>query len=191
MKHANLKPILFLLFSLAVLASVSLALSQRRQPAGNLQVKSPHIVVQKSQRKLLLYSGKRLVRTYQVALGLSPVEDKVKEGDRRTPEGDFRVVAKNLKSQFYLSLSLNYPAIKDAERGLRDKLITQKQHDAIARAIRSGRTPPQTTPLGGKVLIHGGGSSSDWTWGCVALDNEKMRELFDAVSVGTLVRIEH
>jgi len=180
------------LVALVVIAAfLGIVFSQRRHSAGQLSVKSPRIVVQKSQRKLLLYSGEKLVRTYRIGLGLSPIEDKVKEGDRRTPEGDFRVIRKNLKSRFFLSLSLNYPVIKDAESGLRDKLITQKQHDAIVRAIRAGRTPPQETPLGGKILIHGGDSSSDWTWGCVALDNGAMRELFDAVSVGTPVRIEH
>ena len=51
--------------------------------------------------------------------------------------------------------------------------------------------PPQKTALGGEVYIHGNGSQSDWTWGCVALDDKDIRELFDAVTVNTKVMIEH
>jgi lipoprotein-anchoring transpeptidase ErfK/SrfK len=31
--------------------------------------------------------------------------------------------------------------------------------------------------------------SSDWTWGCVALEDRDVRELFQAIPVGTPVRI--
>jgi L,D-peptidoglycan transpeptidase YkuD (ErfK/YbiS/YcfS/YnhG family) len=90
-----------------------------------------------------------------------------------------------------LSLGLSYPNIEDAGRGLRENLITRRQHDAIVRAIKRKSTPPQNTALGGDIYIHGNGASSDWTWGCVALENAEMKELFDAVTVGTQVMIEH
>jgi len=122
---------------------------------------------------------------------LSPVEDKIKEGDRRTPEGSFYVFVKNEKSAFYLSLGLSYPNIEDAERGLRDGLINRTQYNQIVQAIRSKAAPPQNTPLGGLIYIHGNGSQTDWTWGCVALDDNDIRELFDAVPKGTEVDIEH
>jgi L,D-peptidoglycan transpeptidase YkuD (ErfK/YbiS/YcfS/YnhG family) len=73
---------------------------------------------------------------------------------------------------------------------LRDGLISRVQHDAIVNAIKRKAKPPQNTALGGDVYIHGNGASSDWTWGCVALENEDMRELFDAVNVGTPVAIK-
>ena len=50
--------------------------------------------------------------------------------------------------------------------------------------------PPQKTKLGGEIYIHGGGCSSDWTAGCMALKNEEMQEIFDSIPVGTSVRIE-
>jgi L,D-peptidoglycan transpeptidase YkuD (ErfK/YbiS/YcfS/YnhG family) len=56
-------------------------------------------------------------------------------------------------------------------------------------ALSQKKAPPQNTRLGGDIYIHGNGSSSDWTWGCVALDDRDMRQLFDAVSVGTPVKI--
>lgn len=163
--------------------------SQRRSPLP-LPLTKPKILVRKGRRELLLYSSDKLVRTYHVGLGLSPVGDKVREGDRRTPEGDFYIFTKNDKSAFYLSLGLSYPNTPHAERGLRDGLISRAQYDAIIRALRAKKRPPQNTPLGGLIYIHGNGAQSDWTWGCVALENEDIRELFDAVGVGTPVRIQ-
>jgi murein L,D-transpeptidase YafK len=151
---------------------------------------SPRIVVKKAERKLFLYSAGKLVRTYHVGLGLSPVGDKVRQGDRRTPEGDFYIFTKNDKSAFYLSLGVSYPNAAHAERGLRDGLITRAQYESIISALDAKQAPPQNTKLGGDIYIHGNGASSDWTWGCVALENDDVRELFNAVPVGTPVRIE-
>jgi len=155
-----------------------------------LPLVSPRIVVKKAERKLFLYSNNKIVRTYHVGLGLSPVGDKVREGDRRTPEGDFYIFTKNDKSAFYLSLGISYPNARHAKRGLRDGLITKVQYDAIMRALQAKKTPPQNTALGGDIYIHGNGARSDWTWGCVALENEDVRELFNAVQVGTPVTIQ-
>lgn len=162
-----------------------------QQAALKLPLKNPRIVIMKSERRLELFSGDAVVRRYKIGLGLSPVEDKVRQGDRRTPEGEFYVFTKNDKSAFYLSLGLSYPNIEDAERGLRDKLISRRQHDVIVRAIKRKASPPQNTALGGDIYIHGNGASTDWTWGCVALENADMKELFDAVTVGTPVTIKH
>ena len=151
----------------------------------------PKIVVSKSRRELTLYSDGKAVRRYRVALGLSPIDDKIRQGDHRTPEGEFYIFTKNDKSAYYLSLGLSYPNIEDAERGLRDKLITRGQHQQIVRAIGMQGTPPQNTKLGGEIYIHGGGTARDWTWGCVALENDDIRELFNAVPKGTTVIIEH
>jgi murein L,D-transpeptidase YafK len=162
---------------------------QDRSPL-RLPLRNPKIVVKKAQRRLLLFSDGKLVRTYRIGLGLSPSGDKVRAGDRRTPEGEFYIFTKNDKSAFYLSLGLSYPNTAHAERGLRDGLITRAQFDAITRALRAKKTPLQNTQLGGDIYIHGNGAQSDWTWGCVALENEDIRELFEAVSVGTPVTIE-
>ena len=155
-----------------------------------LPLVSPRIIVKKAERKLFLYSGGKIVRSYHVGLGLSPVGDKVRQGDRRTPEGDFYIFTKNDKSAFYLSLGISYPNARHAERGLRDGLITKAQYDSITRALQAKKTPPQNTALGGDIYIHGNGAGSDWTWGCVALENEDVRELFNAVPLGTPVTIQ-
>jgi len=162
----------------------------RHAAALPLPLSSPRILVKKAERKLFLYSGNQLVRTYRIGLGLSPLGDKVRQGDRRTPEGDFYIFTKNDKSAFYLSLGISYPNVAHAERGLRDKLITQAQYNKIIDALESRKGPPQNTRLGGDIYIHGNGAGSDWTWGCVALENDDIRELFNAVSVGTPVTIK-
>lgn len=149
----------------------------------------PRLVIHKAERRIELFDGDVLIRTYKMALGFAPSGNKELEGDGRTPEGDFYVFAKNPRSKFHLSLGLNYPGLSDAVRGLKDGLISQEEHDEIVAAINEKRMPLQKTKLGGEIYIHGGGTASDWTEGCVALENEEMAELFDAIPVGTKVSI--
>jgi murein L,D-transpeptidase YafK len=155
-----------------------------------LPLDNPRIIVEKKRRRLMLYSGGKVVRTWRIGLGSKPRGDKQRQGDRRTPEGTFYICQKNPNSQYYLSLGLSYPAPDDARRGLRSKLITQAQYDAIAEAHRNKSCPPWNTPLGGEVFIHGHGSKEDWTWGCVALDDKSMKELYSVVPTGTVVTIK-
>lgn len=154
------------------------------------KLKNPRLVVKKAQRALEVFDGDKLIKTYTIALGFAPAGDKQREGDGKTPEGEFYVFTKNAQSKFYLSLGLSYPNAEDARRGLTDKIITQSEHDAIMKAVREKKSPPQNTALGGDIYIHGGGTAEDWTWGCVALDKENIKELFDAIPVGTRVKIE-
>jgi len=154
-----------------------------------MKLDQPRLVVRKEARVLELYDGSRLVKTYSVVLGFAPEGDKEKEGDGKTPEGEFYVFTKNAKSQFHLSLGISYPAKDDAIRGLQSGVISKTEHDNIAKAIDSRKMPPQKTALGGEIYIHGGGTASDWTWGCVAMNNQEIEELFEAVPVGTRVEI--
>ena len=165
------------------------ALTNQGQRLSN--VEQPRIVVQKHDRKLELYSGKQLLKTYKIALGFNPEPDKEREGDGATPEGEFYVFVKNIKSAYFLSLGLSYPNAEDARRGLKGGLINAAEYDAILEAIRSKKMPPQYTKLGGLIYIHGHGTAKDWTWGCVALENDDIKELFDVVEVGTPVTIKH
>jgi murein L,D-transpeptidase YafK len=149
------------------------------------------IVVEKSRYILSLYSGDSLLKRYPIALGLNPTDDKVRQGDYSTPEGEFYVCALVPNSAFYKAFLISYPNADDAKRGLRDKLITKAQYQQIINAIRQGRTPPQNTRLGGEIEIHGNGIGSNWTWGCVALENKDVDELWEVVKVGTKVVIRH
>lgn len=154
------------------------------------ELKNPSIIIKKKDRKLFVYDDGNLVKTYNAGLGFAPVGDKEIEGDGKTPEGEFYIFTKNPKSRFYLSLGVSYPSNDDAKRGLESKIITQKQHDEIVKAVKAKKMPPQNTKLGGEIYIHGNGSTTDWTWGCVALEDAEMKELFDAIPIGTSVKIE-
>jgi murein L,D-transpeptidase YafK len=154
-----------------------------------LSAADQRIVVLKGERLLKLYADGKVVKTYRVGLGPHPTGSKLRQGDGRTPEGTFYVCVKNEHSQYYRSLGLSYPTPADAARGLRDGLITQAQHDTILAAHKKHATPPWNTPLGGEIFIHGNGSSSDWTLGCIALEDADMKELFATVAKGTAVEI--
>jgi len=154
------------------------------------------LLVKKSERKLYLFgSGQRLLKTYRIALGPQPTGTKKKQGDGATPEGDYYITHKNPRSNYYLSLGLSYPNIVDADDGLKRGLITKAEYQAIAKAIKTGGKPPQNTRLGGDIFIHGGGAGKllglyrDWTLGCIALENEDIKELFDKLPVKTPVKI--
>jgi murein L,D-transpeptidase YafK len=150
---------------------------------------NPRLVVKKAARKLEVYDGRKLVKTYKMVLGFTPKGDKETEGDGKTPEGKFYVFTKNAESRFHLSLGVSYPGIEDAKRGLEQKLVSQEEYDEIVAAINEKRMPLQKTKLGGEIYIHGGGVDSDWTDGCVALTNEEITELFEAIPVGTEIEI--
>ncbi len=147
------------------------------------------IVVRKSERKLYLYGGATLLKTYPLALGSHPTGTKRQEGDGATPEGDYYVTHSNARSQYHLSLGLSYPNTSDAKDGLARSLISKAEYDAIASAIDHHERPPQHTRLGGDVFIHGGGISGDWTRGCVALEDKDIEDLFAKVPPRTPVRI--
>lgn len=154
------------------------------------EMQNPRIVIKKADRKLQVFDGDKLVKTYRIGLGFTPNGDKEKEGDGKTPEGEFYIFTKNDQSKFYLSLGVSYPSIDDAERGLKEKLISESERDQIVEAIKNKTMPLQNTKLGGEIYIHGSGSKTDWTWGCAALEDAEMKELFDAIPIGTSVKIE-
>ena len=134
------------------------------------------IAIEKSKRTLTLMSGAKTVKSYKVALGGQPVGAKDRQGDHRTPEGNYAVDAKNPKSQFYKALHLSYPSAADQ-----------------ANARKLGVGP------GGDVEIHGLGAKwgwigakhrlTDWTDGCIAVTNEEIDEIYPQIKVGTPVEI--
>jgi murein L,D-transpeptidase YafK len=119
-----------------------------------------------------------------------------KKGDHRTPLGRFTIAWIPAKSQYHRFLGLNYPDLERADRALVDKEITEAQWQAIRRATQANKRPPQDTPLGGFIGIHGTGDGDlkihgqyNWTSGCIALTNEQIDRLASWVRVGTPVEI--
>ncbi len=158
------------------------------------------IVIRKSGYTLTLYKGDTAVKTYRAAFGKGFDDgDKRRQGDKRTPEGAFYICSMNPSKRFYKFLGLSYPSLKHAEYGLQAKLITPEEFLAIKKALEERQPPPWDTPLGGAVGIHGRSldnptsglsvTDTNWTDGCIALDNAAVDEIYGVVSLGTPVLI--
>jgi murein L,D-transpeptidase YafK len=132
--------------------------------ANRLEV-ADRVVVRKSERKLLLMKEGRVLRSFDVALGLSPKGHKEREGDFRTPEGEYRLSGRNPNSDFFLAIQVSYPGPDD-----------------IRRAAAEG------VPPGGQIMIHGQPNrpsrpleyyrTRDWTNGCIAVSNSDMVDIW-------------
>jgi murein L,D-transpeptidase YafK len=146
------------------------------------------MIISKSKRSLEYNEG-TVSHVFPIGLGIAPFGAKSMQGDRRTPEGIYYITRKNPKSQFYLSLGISYPNLEDAKTGLRAGLISSNEFAMIETANKTRKLPPQGTRLGGDIFIHGGGASSDWTWGCIALNNKDMDFLFAHAAVGDKITI--
>ena len=135
------------------------------QPALSTLPLVDRIVVYKGERRLTLVHGGNIVRSYHVSLGLSPVGQKERSGDFRTPEGSYRLERRNARSDFFLSLKVSYPNEADLKRA-------HSRH----------------WDTGGSIMIHGFPNqpkhpaayyqSNDWTDGCIALSNSDMVEVW-------------
>jgi len=174
--------------TLRIAALLLLALALGRLIGGPMVTK---IVVSKSQRLLTAYgSDGRVLKVFPAIVGRSSVGTKEREGDERTPEGEYYVCFKNPQSRFHLSLGLSYPSRGDAERGLERGTIGLVEYREIADAHDARRIPPWKTPLGGEIFIHGAMEGREATAGCVAISDRAIEELFPQVELGTPVLIE-
>jgi murein L,D-transpeptidase YafK len=157
------------------------------------------IEIHKAERLLLVRKGDTIERRYRIAWGRGGPGDKRRAGDDKTPTGVYRITGFNDSSKFYMFMRLNYPNVKDAFFGLKNKLISRAEFDRIAAAVKRGVAPPQNTALGGAIGIHGLGRETEkklhihrnlnWTEGCIALTNEEIRQLRSFVTIGTKVVI--
>lgn len=155
----------------------------------NVLSQNTTVKVYKSERKLVLYNDEEIIGVFKTALGFSTVGDKEKEGDGKTPEGKFVICYVNEKTPYLYFYGLNYPNLKDAERGLKQGLISQEEYQQIVAASQSDGIPLWNTYLGGEVGIHGGGNWLDWTKGCVAVSDTDILTLKSFLRVGTSVEI--
>jgi murein L,D-transpeptidase YafK len=157
------------------------------------------IVIVRGDKKLLVRQNNVVIRSFDVALGSGGRQAKEIEGDRLTPTGSYRIMQVRNSDQFYLFMHLNYPNVDDAKNALQQGRIDRGLYRKILGAHIYNELPPQNTPLGGAIGIHGIGDETDeklgihelsnWTRGCIALRNSEVRELTKYVQVGTPVII--
>lgn len=139
------------------------------------------IVVRKSCRTLDVYQYGTRIRSYPAVFGLGGKDDKLYEGDRRTPVGLYAIIEKRPHTRWNWFFLLDYPNHTDVERW---RLATE-----------AGEVPAGVG-TGGAVGIHGtdrpelNRTGVDWTWGCVSVDNDSIRDLAKLAPVGTLVLIQ-
>ncbi len=136
-----------------------------------------YIMVQKKDRIISLWKNGHIKKTYPIlSFGADPVGPKVREGDEKTPEGEYIIDTKHPSQNFQKFLRISYPNESDK-----------------ANAKRLG------VPAGGQVGIHGdrGGVAGffqrfdkRWTDGCIAIRNADIQEIYDLVAVGTPIMIK-
>lgn len=135
------------------------------------------IVVNKADRRLIVYRNGRQILSYPVRLGYNGMLEKRYQGDGATPEGQYQVIRKRDRgqTQFYRALVLNYPNAEDRSR--------------FQQARRTGRIPMDAF-IGGQIEIHGGDDVlMSQTLGCMMLENRQMDRIFKEVEVGAPVTI--
>ncbi len=137
-----------------------------------------YVVIEKKNRQLRLMDEKREVFACRIALGREPLGAKRMQGDGRTPEGRYFICLVKENGKYGRSLGLSYPNEQDALLAFSEGQIDEGTLGNIRSAIAEKRRPPWGSPLGGEIYIHEGGSHSDWTAGCIALDEADMTALF-------------
>lgn len=136
------------------------------------------LLIEKSCRRLTLFDRESPVLSCRVGLGREPVGPKRAEGDGRTPEGRYFICLVKEAGKYGRSLGLSYPGPHDAQQAHSAGGIDARTLENIRIAHAQRRRPPWGSPLGGEIYLHEGGSSSDWTQGCIALDAADMDRLF-------------
>jgi len=138
--------------------------------------KTDKVLVKKSERKLFLLKNNKVIKSYNISLGKHPLGHKKKEGDSRTPEGNYLLDYRNPESDYHLSIHISYPDSMD-----------------ILSASVYGFAP------GGDIMIHGKPNNygwipfyfenADWTEGCIAVGNSDIEEIWNSVAGGTPIEI--
>lgn len=124
---------------------------------------SPVLHVDKSRYTLTVMSQGRVLKRYPIAMGKTPWRRKFEQDHASTPEGRYMIYAAQPTATFHRAYDINYPLPVDYAR-----------HQLLG----------SSAPIGGEIQIHGEGIQGNWTWGCMALRNEDMDELFEHLEIG-------
>ena len=149
-----------------------------------LDKKAIKLVVEKSKYKLTVYYQKKPIKSYAIVLGGNPKDDKLRQGDKRTPEGIFRVKELYYHSEWSKFIWLDYP--------------TQDSWRKFTQAKARGEVTAKDG-IGDEIGIHGVEKGKDWlidrkinwTLGCVSLKNKDVDEIYSLLQKGTTIEILH
>jgi murein L,D-transpeptidase YafK len=142
-----------------------------------------YIVIDKSDFELKVYDQDGWFATYPVVFGSKDLGDKMKEGDKRTPNGEFKIILKKTNPKWGLELLLDYPN----EESIR-KFKERKAKGLLTASAR----------IGNGIAIHGTRPNEEWTvdeeynWtdGCISLKYTEMLDLYSYIPQGTKVTIQ-
>jgi len=143
-----------------------------------------YILVVKSNYELQVYDKEGWYATYPAVFGSKSLEDKMMQGDRKTPEGVYHIVSKRPHEKWDKIMDLDYPTPADVA-----KFNERKSRGLI----------PASAKIGSGIAIHGTwphdemavDAYQNWTNGCVSLKCEDMDEVYKIAPVGTRVVIQH
>ena len=162
--------------------------------AGNPDI---WLLVETEPRVLKVMDGDEPKEVFtEIAIGRKGVGFEKARNDDKTPLGEYRIGWINDNSKYHRFFGFTYPNLDNAKRAYQDGLIGEGTFRAIMRANLEEDIPPQNTPLGGQIGIHGLGSANqlihkefDWTHGCIALTDAQIDRLTPWIRKGTLVVI--
>jgi murein L,D-transpeptidase YafK len=154
----------------------------KRNPRNTEPTGIVYIIVDKSDYELNVYDDEGWYATYPVVFGNKDLGDKLMEGDKKTPEGTFKIISKRPHSKWHKMLMLDYPTRES----------WQKFNDRKSKGVI-----PKTAKIGGGIAIHGTWPNdnivvdgyTNWTQGCISLKNEDLDELEAYLPIGTKVVI--
>ena len=98
------------------------------------------IVIDKPDYELSVFDEKGWYATYPVVFGNNSLDDKKMEGDKKTPEGTFKIISKRVHEKWYRFLAIDYPTKESWE-----KFNARKKRGEI----------PASASIGGAIGIHG------------------------------------
>jgi murein L,D-transpeptidase YafK len=159
-------------------------LTPKPKPAAADTTENPYyIIIDKSDYELKVYDDEGWYATYPIVFGSKDLSDKMKEGDKRTPDGKFKVVLKKIHPKWGPELLLDYP--------------TQVSYQRFNQRKASGAIP-KNAKIGDGIAIHATRPDEEWTvdnfynWtdGCVSVKYTEMKDLFSYIPVGTPVTIQ-
>ncbi len=159
--------------------------------------KAPWVLVDTAATTLTVMQDQRaLARFTNISIGREGSSRHRRKGENKTPLGVYRISWVEKHSPFHRFYGLNYPTVFQAYWARTQGIIDEATYQRILRARRDRRRPPQNTPLGGHIGIHGLGDADPWihahvhwTNGCIALTDEQIEQLSQWIGNGTRVII--